>query len=124
MNEYYTFCIQPKASAKKYWTRNWLTGNRRYKQGAYRADINRYNKCLRQSKYGRARGEFEAGCKIGKKGEVDCSIQTGHTNPATVPGNVGQAGLGRDKGSALKSLEQFDSRILIGAAVVVLLLTR
>jgi len=91
---------------------------------AYNRDIDDYNKCLRQSKYGRAKAEFETSCKITKKGEVNCGISTGHTNPATVPGSVGQLGLAQDKGNALDQLAKMDKRILIGAAVALLLIVR
>ena len=123
---YYEYCTQPNASARKYWTQKlvWGRWQRRYQHGKYNQDVLKYNQCLRQSKYGRARAEFEAGCKIVPSGEVDCNIQTGHTNPATVPGSVSQAGLGQDRGSALAALGRMDKRILIGAAVTLVLIAR
>lgn len=123
--QYFTYCTQPNATARKYFKRNWVTGNRRYQHGAYNRDIDDYNKCLRQSKYGRAKAEFETNCDINTKtGKVECGISTGHTNPATVPGSVGQLGLAQDKGNALDQLAKMDKRILIGAAVALLLLVR
>jgi len=123
--QYFEYCTQPRASSKKYWKKNWLTGRRRYQHGRYTQDIRKYNQCLRQSKYGRAKAEFEAGCAINSAtGKVDCSIQTGHTNTGTIPGSVGQVGLGHDKGKFMEQLAGTDKTILIGAAIVLFLLVR
>lgn len=125
VDQYFEYCSPPNASARKYFKRNWLTGNRRYKHSAYRRDTDAFNKCLRQSKYGRAKAEFEAGCEINTlTGKVDCSISTAHTNPGSVPGSVAQLGLAQDKGNALDQLAKMDKRILIGAAVALLLIMR
>jgi hypothetical protein len=125
--QYFEYCTPPKAAAQKYWTKRFhyptMSWRRKYNHGAYNRDSDDYNKCLRQSKYGRAKAEFDVGCKI-NNGKVDCGISTGHTNPATVPGNVGQLGLSQDKGTALDQLAKMDKRILIGAAVALLLLAR
>lgn len=127
--QYFEYCSPPKAGAPKYWTRRFhyptMSWRRKYNHGAYNRDSDDYNKCLRQSKYGRAKAEFEAGCDINTiTGKVDCSISTGHTNPGTVPGSVAQLGLAQDKGNALEQLAKMDKSILIGAAVVLLLIMR
>lgn len=127
--QYFEYCTQPNASAKKYFTRRFhyptLSWRRKYNHGRYNQDILKYNQCLRQSKYGRAKAEFSAGCEINTTtGKVDCNIATGHSNPANVPGNVGQLGLAQDKGSALEQIAGMDKRILIGAAIALVLLVR
>ena len=127
--QYFEYCTPPKAGSPKYWTRRFhyptLSWRRKYNHGAYNRDTDDFNKCLRQSKYGRSKAEFDVGCDINTiTGKVDCSISTGHTNPGTVPGNAGQLGLAQDKGNALDQLAKMDKRILIGAAVALLLIMR
>ena len=106
----------------------------------HRRATNKFNKCLATSEYGRpsfkANGEVCWEKQKGKdKGEQVCAKFdassntigtpfTVQTDPNNIPGNVSQAGLSADKGSWIEQMQAMDQRILIGAAVALLLLAR
>ena len=128
MNQYYQYCVKPKAGARKYWTKRlvWGKWQRKYQHGKYNQDVLKYNQCLRQSKYGRSEINMGVDCNINvNTGKYECGVRTGkaHTNPGTVP-NGSQLGLGQDAGSFMNELKQLDQRLLIGAGVALLLIFR
>ena len=142
---YLDLCVPPLPEDNKVW-RKWKCNiwGKKCKWGVnyYRHGqaTRRYNRCLKTSSWGRpsvnASGEF---CykKKGKKNKgqeicakFDVSSNTlgkphlVHTDPSSVPGSVNQAGLGQDKGSAMEALAKLDKRILIGAAIALVLIAR
>lgn len=141
---YIDLCVPPFRESPTYYDRRcniWGKNCRKkFIQSWFNSDYNKFNKCLLRSEYGRpslnASGDL-CYTKKGKKGkgtEVCAKFDLGSntvgqphqvvTNPSSIPGSVGQLGLAQDKGTAMDKMATLDTRILIGAAVALLLIMR
>lgn len=132
--QYYSSCelIKPNRESQTYykmtynlWKNKWY---KKFKQSWYNSDVNKYNKCLVQSKQGRPQAQFSVDCSLNEnKGKGQCSVQAGEAysyykkSPQEVPGKT-QTGLSDDKGASILNFENIDERILIGGAAVALIL--
>jgi len=131
--QYYGSCelIKPNRESNSYykmtynlWSNKWY---KKFKQSWYNQDVNKYNKCLIQSKDGRAKLEIDLDCSVdANKGKGGCKITTGPnsayppiTNTNDVPGKS-QTGLGDDEGDKILNFEQMDKKILFGGAALAL----
>lgn len=129
--QYYEYCTQPKRYLNgkpnptyykmtyNLWSNQWYN---KFKQSWYNQDVNKYNKCLIQSKAGRAKAEVSLDCSQDKnKGKTGCKIQVGANTAISDPNNATgktQAGLGDGLSSYFNNISADDQKILIGGALV------